>query len=314
VPADADAGARTLHARLIEPLKLPPSVRLYIAPDDVLHLLPFPRLLDAQGRRLAEQLDIRLVQTSRDLLRPSATAPAQGLLALGGIDFGKAPAQLAELEPSVFAARGSPTDLRAATAESFRQGFRRLKHSGPEVTTIGQLYRQARPAEPAEVWTASEAGEARLKQLTRPPRVLHLATHGFYRPARDQADRPMLLAGITLAGANLALRQGRPGRHPLRHRGTGPEPRRHRTRRALRLRDRPRGDPERRWRLWLGAGAAHSGAKLGTLEQRIRDAGFTGELADITEGLERPLPVCWVEQRWRSGRRLVRRGSRSESA
>jgi hypothetical protein len=35
----------------------------------------------------------------------------------------------------------------------------------------------------------------------------------------------------------------------------------------------------------------------------------------MLEGLERPLPVCWVEQRWRSGgRRLVRRGSRSESA
>jgi CHAT domain-containing protein len=203
--AGADAAARTLHARLIEPLKLPPSARLYLAPDDVLHLLPFPRLLDAQGKRLAEQLDLRLVQTSRDLLRPSETAPAKGLLALGGIDFGETPTQLAELQPSVFVARGSAADLRAATVESFRQGFAPLKHSGPEVTTIGQLYRQARPAEPAEVWTASAASEARLKRLTRPPRVLHLATHGFYRPARDPADRPMLLAGITLAGANLAL-------------------------------------------------------------------------------------------------------------
>jgi CHAT domain len=187
---DADAAARTLHARLIEPLQLPPSVRVYLAPDDVLHLLPFPRLLDAQGKRLAEQLDIRLVQTSRDLLRPSETAPAQGLLALGGIDFGEAPAQLAELEPSVFAARGSPTDLRTATAESFRQGFAPLKHSGPEVTTIGQLYRQARPAEPAEVWTASEAGEARLKQLTRPPRVLHLATHASTAPPGTRPTGP----------------------------------------------------------------------------------------------------------------------------
>jgi CHAT domain-containing protein len=41
-----------------------------------------------------------------------------------------------------------------------------------------------------------------------PPRVLHLATHGFYWPDKLAADRPMLLAGIALAGANRMLREG----------------------------------------------------------------------------------------------------------
>lgn len=41
--------------------------------------------------------------------------------------------------------------------------------------------------------------------LTRPPHVLHLATHGFYRKPESPLDRPMLLAGVSLAGANTAL-------------------------------------------------------------------------------------------------------------
>jgi len=39
--------------------------------------------------------------------------------------------------------------------------------------------------------------------LKSPPRVLHLATHGFYLPGA--AREPMLLSGIALAGANLEL-------------------------------------------------------------------------------------------------------------
>jgi CHAT domain-containing protein len=67
------------------------------------------------------------------------------------------------------------------------------------------MYRRARRDEPVEVWTKAQAGEARLKALARPPRVLHLATHGFYRAPSTPQDRPLLLAGVALAGANRAL-------------------------------------------------------------------------------------------------------------
>jgi len=58
-----------------------------------------------------------------------------------------------------------------------------------------------------EVWTGAEAREERLRGLARPPRVLHLATHGFYHAPTTPQDRPLLLAGMALAGANLALRE-----------------------------------------------------------------------------------------------------------
>jgi CHAT domain-containing protein len=41
--------------------------------------------------------------------------------------------------------------------------------------------------------------------LKSPPRVLHLATHGFYRSGGEQEREPMLLSGVALAGANRSL-------------------------------------------------------------------------------------------------------------
>ncbi len=154
-----------------------------------------------------------MVQSGRDLLRPPADRPARGLLALGGIDFDRAPAQAAAVEEQAQGAEipdpllGSrPERLRSLTAESFRQGFAALPGSAEEVARIARQYRIMRKDEPVETWTADQATEDRLKANARPPRVLHLATHGFYQTGKGGADQPMLLSGVTLSGANRALR------------------------------------------------------------------------------------------------------------
>jgi hypothetical protein len=54
-------------------------------------------------------------------------------------------------------------------------------------------------------WTGASASKARLMGLKSPPRVLHLATHGFYLPREEQEREPMLFSGIALAGANRTL-------------------------------------------------------------------------------------------------------------
>jgi hypothetical protein len=40
------------------------------------------------------------------------------------------------------------------------------------------------------------ASIARFTDITASPRVLHLATHGFYQAAVQPQDRPMLLTGV----------------------------------------------------------------------------------------------------------------------
>ncbi len=201
----ADAAAVALHARLIAPLGLDRRVMVFLAPDDALNLVPFHRLMPDSATHWTEVQDLRVVQTGRDLLRPRHDRPAKGLLALGGIDFGKPPTQLAAANGADEPRRGDLEISRSRAAEVFRGGFAALAGSVEEVTRIAALYRLARPQEPVDVWKDVEATEARLLAHDRPPRVLHLATHGFYREPQGRTDRPMLLSGITLTGANLAL-------------------------------------------------------------------------------------------------------------
>ncbi len=229
------AASAALYRQLIAPFaaELADLDRLYVAPDGLLNLVSFGLLPDAAGAALMNRMDLRLVQSGRDLLRQPQLQPAKGLIAIGGIDFdfdGVAEqTQLAKPEPlqrspltamavQASAVRGFDQPqlaglerLRSATAESLRAGFGPLAHSGEEVAAVAQQYRQARRDEPVAVVPGDQGPQptkAWLLALAPPPRVLHLATHGFYWPEKLAADRPMLLAGIALAGANQMLRAG----------------------------------------------------------------------------------------------------------
>src|SRR5262249_38490568 len=155
----------------------------------------------ADGCYWFERQEVRLLQTSRDLLRPGANRPARGLLALGGVDF-DAGAAGTGLQDSVFlAAAGS--DRKAAVsraAPTVRLRFPRLPETAPEVKDVASRFQARYADEPVEIWSGADATKARLMALKSPPRVLHLATHGFYLPNRSR--EPMLLSGIALAGAN----------------------------------------------------------------------------------------------------------------
>ena len=212
----AAAATTTLSQQLLAPFagEIAELQRLYVGPDGALDLLPFGLLRDATGRQLLESLDLRLVQTGRDLLRPAADRPAKGLVAVGGIDFNAAEAQPTAAEtqspPADAEAQGSDvgpmSHTRAATAEAFRDGFAALAHSKQEVEAIGRQYKIERRDEPVAIVEDDKPTKAWLMALP-PPRVLHLATHGFYRAPKEPADQPMLLAGVALAGANQSLKR-----------------------------------------------------------------------------------------------------------
>ena len=205
----ADEAAADLFQKFIANLAIPPDVEtLYISPDSKLYLLPFHRLINVDGKYLAQDYSLRIIQTTRDLLRTSIDQPTSGLLALGGIDFDVPGTRSASQRQSSFEGpQVQMAELHRLAGTSFRDGFSALKNTGPEVARIAELYSQARPNEPTEVWNGDKASETRLKNISQAPRTLHLATHGFYGAA-DFQERPMVLAGVTLAGANLALGRG----------------------------------------------------------------------------------------------------------
>lgn len=216
---DADklrAANRLLYDQLLAPFATEwrQKRRLYVAPDGLLYLVSFGALVDQNGRRVVEEKDVRLLQTARDVLRAPAERMAKGLFAMGGIDFGlrprdggdTTPAAPARVASAVNETSSAVTYAREAGADALRGGFGPLVFSKPEVEGIGMLYRLSRPDEPAQqIVTGAEATKARLMSLERPPRVLHLATHAFFRPSREPADQPLLLSGIAVARANDTL-------------------------------------------------------------------------------------------------------------
>jgi len=192
-----------LYQRLFEPFKdaVTAAKTIYVAPDGILNLLPFARLKLADGRYWFEAQEVHVVQTGRDLLRPGADHPARGLIALGGIDFNAGTDAAGKQDSAFFAAAGSDRNAAVERAAGvFRVGFPALPATAAEAKEITATYRRRYADEPAELWSGAEASKARLMALKSPPRVLHLATHGFYLP--NQSREPMLLSGIALAGAN----------------------------------------------------------------------------------------------------------------
>ncbi len=175
---------------------LPETTRtVHLVPDGVLATVPFSALPDSgDGAHLViDRLAISYLATAQDLVPwPGADAPASGLLAVGGIDYGEG------------------------------DRFAPLAFSRVEVDAIAELVRAADPAaDPASViiLEGAAATESALRRLAPGRRLLHLATHGFIR-ADDRSPKseasplggglqrhlvetdPMLAAGIALAGAN----------------------------------------------------------------------------------------------------------------
>ncbi len=204
--------AQTGYERLIAPLlpHLGDAETVYIAPDGPLHALPFDALLDPNGWRLAERLHVRMVQTGRDLVARDLPTIGKGLVVVGGVDFGSGSADQQAAAPS--ASVVATTDgTRAALVTTREQllNFGPLRESLAEAQDIAAAYAAFRPSEPAPVVLSGlGATEAALKGLVVPPRVLHLATHGYYLATGSIDGQPLLQSGVALAGANRALAGG----------------------------------------------------------------------------------------------------------
>ncbi len=184
---------------------------LYIAPDGFLSLLAFAELVTPDGRYWIQRQTLRQVSTGRHLIvaYDQDLDKPKGLLALGGVDyegFGAAK------EPTPQKPKPADQNLAVAlrTVSNEIGQFKALPETGKEAEEVKNAYWSYWNI-PSEVWLGTDASESRLKTLATPPRVLHLATHGFYLGEKSEiVDRPMVLSGLALAGANQGL-QGKAG-------------------------------------------------------------------------------------------------------
>jgi CHAT domain-containing protein len=204
-----------LYSTIFEPLRAACSgvSRIFVSPDRNLNLIPFEILMQPSGRYVTEDFEISYLSSSRDLLktRPIKPETANSAVLVISPDFDAIPArdsspQLAQIlsEPTVSVTRGL-----SENAECLAVPFDPLPAALDEGVAISGLLQRSGEFRLLQ-FIGAEASEDALKNLTFPPTVLHLTSHGFSCPQTNASPEkpeasPLLYSGLALAGANRAI-------------------------------------------------------------------------------------------------------------
>ena len=177
--------------------------RIYLAPDGMLNQIPLGIIPSPDGKLQMERYDLRTVNTTRDLLQTSHSSQSRVALLVGDPDFA--------LGSRVVAQRQQLQKQEEAVATSLP----RLPGTSAEVDAVAQIMDQAGWA--VKKYERAEARKGIVTQVVN-PRVVHLATHGFFRSdepigKNTSANRkpfglvedPMLRSGLYFAGADRSL-------------------------------------------------------------------------------------------------------------
>jgi CHAT domain-containing protein/Tfp pilus assembly protein PilF len=219
--------ARAVDAKVFQPVRplLGNMNRLLISPDGQLNLIPFAALVDEKGRYAVERYSISYLTSGRDLLRLQVARESKGgPLVVAAPDFGGG----GRVKASRSKRQQKGVLAGEVKAESSRYAVKDLYFpSLPDAAQEGEALRTLLPG--ATLLTKRQATKAALSQM-RSPRLLHIATHGFFledqnltsagergaRAITDDPERalqglagrgagvenPLLRSGLALAGAN----------------------------------------------------------------------------------------------------------------
>ncbi|WP_204139938.1 tetratricopeptide repeat protein [Halomicronema sp. CCY15110] len=179
VREDAQALERLVMAPLRETLG--EQKIIFLSPDGALNLVPFEALVDESGDYLITKYQFRYLTSGRDLMRINKPFAGNNFaLLIGNPTYGRPGEEVAEAD-----------SFRSIDLENLV--FPALPGTQTEVNLI------ALQLDDVEVYTRTNATEAIIKQRSQ-PNILHIATHGFFKPIED-ALNPLLQSGLILAGA-----------------------------------------------------------------------------------------------------------------
>src|SRR6266511_4132272 len=224
--ADVRRLARVADDKIMRPVRallgpIPGGTRrLLIATDGLLNLIPFAVLVDERGKYLVERYTISYLTSGRDLLRLQlAPRSSNAPLIVANPAFGRVETLAAR------AGQGSGDSQSGDQAwgqiDPDMVFFQSLPGTEHEALAIKAVLTEA------SVLLREQATETALKR-SKAPRVLHIATHGFFLgdqeappmetrspPSDDQlrlpmrlskwaskVENPLLRSGLALAGAN----------------------------------------------------------------------------------------------------------------
>ena len=201
---------------------------IYYAPSGVLHRLNLGAIALDENTVLANRFRLIALNSTRQLVLPTDFSPAsKDAVLIGGVEYNLAVnTTAADDQPAVNAGSRSIESFWSEEGDSRSAGWKTLRWTGVEVDRIATLLHKHAYA--SQKFTGRAASEEAFKQLGRDkpsPRILHIATHGFFFPdpvtvfpevveARQRAfkwsEHPMIRSGLIMAGANYAWEHGQP--------------------------------------------------------------------------------------------------------
>lgn len=174
-----ESEGQALRAALFDPLMeaLGHRTRLLLAPDGDLSRLPFEVLPMDDGRRLIDAYQISYLGAGRDVLRFGAGVSGRATepVVAADPDF-----DLDAVGRRAQGAAGETPGRRSRDLNGRDLHFGRLPGTRVEGERIAEMLG-------VEPWMGSDVLEARIKNC-RSPRILHLATHGYF--LKDQTRDP----------------------------------------------------------------------------------------------------------------------------
>lgn len=226
----------TLYDLIIKPLEqtLDGIKTIYYSPSGLLYRINLDAIPISDVETFADKYQVNQLISTRQIASPIEVKVADSTAVLyGGINFDR-PVGLSDGQPlTAFHTKG---ELTFSSVDLTLRGgnWNYLAGTEREVNAISKIVQSA-SIEPV-LFSGSEATEESFKRLGlsgRPsPRVLHMATHGYFFPDPDSksvevneggeqlfklSDHPMLRSGLIMAGGNAVWK----GEQPLEGRDDG---------------------------------------------------------------------------------------------
>lgn len=200
---------RQLDEQLMAPIRplLGNARHLLISPDGQLTLVPFEALRSPEGEYLIERYTFSYLTSGRDLLRfQSFISNASSPVVFADIDYNQQDTIAATPKTTIV---NSTQNRRSADLASLN--FEPLAATKEEGQQIKAIFPDTK------LLYGKQATETAVKKL-QSPRILHLATHGFFLPDTEvelpldkfnqqqpkflKLENPLLRSGVVLAGFN----------------------------------------------------------------------------------------------------------------
>ena len=236
--------ARVAYDAIWKPIEthLAGMKNIFVVADGVLNILPFDVLVNESGEYLLDNIDITLLNSSRDLMAIEKPNSNGQMVIFSGPDFnsinkntlaikGQFIKKSAEKGETQGLLENNTNMLRGDQHILLRQGLSFLSNTMGSINfkALQGAEKEGKILQEAAVETGlstvlmekNEAQEISLRQFSNRPAFLHIATHGFFLKENEQlqkrllkierspefivplpGDNPLLRTGLALAGFN----------------------------------------------------------------------------------------------------------------